>query len=49
MIISKKAKEFKWKIEVLIPEGFQNLDQWEQDVHRIGLKSMREMFKGGSC
>jgi hypothetical protein len=42
-----EARETQVEIEESIPEGFQNPDQWEQDVHRIGLRSMREMFKAG--
>jgi hypothetical protein len=40
-------EEIQVQIEEYIPEGFQNLDKWEQDVHRIGFRSMRELFKSG--
>jgi hypothetical protein len=44
---TEEGEEIQVEIEESIPEGFQNLDQWEQDVHKIGLKSMRELFKSG--
>lgn len=40
-------KEIQVEVEEYIPEGFQNLDKWEEDVHRIGFKSMRELFRSG--
>lgn len=33
--------------EEYIPEGFQSLGKWEQDVRMIGFQAMRELFKGG--
>ena len=41
------TRETQVEIEESIPAGFQNLDKWEQDVHEIGLSSMRELFKSG--
>jgi hypothetical protein len=38
------SRETQVEIEESIPEGFQNLDKWEQNVHQIGFKSMRELF-----
>ncbi|MFC1713312.1 hypothetical protein ACFL6S_06585 [Candidatus Poribacteria bacterium] len=42
-----EARETQVEIEESIPEGFQNLDLWEQDVHKIGFRSMRELFESG--
>ena len=42
-----ESKEIQVEVEEYIPEGFQNLDEWEQDVHRIGFRSMRELFRSG--
>lgn len=44
---TEESKEIQVQIEESIPGGFQNIDQWEQNVHRIGFKSMRELFKCG--
>ena len=44
---TKGSREIQVQIEESIPEGFQNLGKWEQDVHKIGFKSMRELLKGG--
>lgn len=41
------TRETQVEIEESIPEGFQNLDQWEQDVHKLGFRSMRELFRSG--
>ena len=41
------TRETQVEIEESIPAGFQNLDKWEQDVHEIGFRSMRELFKSG--
>ena len=30
------SRETQVEIEESIPEGFQNLDKWEQNVHEIG-------------
>ena len=43
----EEAGETQVEIEESIPEGFQNLDQWEQDVHKLGFRTMRELFKSG--
>jgi hypothetical protein len=40
-------RETQVEIEESIPEGFQNLDKWEYDVHQIGFRSMRKLFKSG--
>jgi hypothetical protein len=44
---TEEARETQVEIEESIPEGFQNLDLWEQDVHKIGFRSMRELFRSG--
>jgi hypothetical protein len=44
---TEEEKEIQVQIQESIPDGFQNLDQWEQNVHKIGIKSMRELFKSG--
>ena len=44
---TEEAGETQVEIEESIPEGFQDLDQWEQDVHKLGFRSMRELFKRG--
>lgn len=44
---TEESRETQVEIEESIPEGFQNLDKWEQDVHQIGFRSMREFFKSG--
>ena len=44
---TKGSREIQVQIEESIPEGFQDLGKWEQDVRKIGFKSMRELFKGG--
>jgi hypothetical protein len=41
------TRETQVEIEESIPTGFQNLDKWEQNVHEIGFRSMRELFKSG--
>ncbi len=44
---TEESGETQVEIEESIPEGFQDLDQWEQDVHKLGFRSMRELFKRG--
>jgi hypothetical protein len=44
---TQEGEEMQVEIEETIPGGFQNLDQWEKNVHNIGFRSMRELFKGG--
>ena len=44
---TEDAKEVQVEIEESFPDGFQNLDQWEQDVRRVGFQSMRELFRYG--
>ncbi len=44
---TQEGEEMQVEIEETIPDGFQNLDQWEKNVHNIGFRSMRELFKGG--
>jgi hypothetical protein len=44
---TEDAKEVQVEIEESLPDGFQNLDQWEQDVRRIGFQSMRMLFRYG--
>ena len=44
---TKEGKEIQVQIEETIPDGFQNLDQWESNVHQLGFRSMRELFKQG--
>jgi hypothetical protein len=44
---TEESKEIQVEIEESIPGDLQNLDEWEQNVHRIGMKSMQELFKGG--
>lgn len=41
------TKEIQVQIEESIPDGVQNIDQWENDVRKIGFQSMRELFKCG--
>jgi len=44
---TEEPRETQVEIEESIPEGFQSLDKWEQDVHEIGFRSMRRLFKSG--
>jgi len=44
---TQEGKEMQVQIEESIPDGFQNLDQWESNVHNLGFRSMRELFKQG--
>jgi len=44
---TEETKEIQLQIEESIPEGFQNLDKWEEHVHKMGFQTMRELFKGG--
>jgi len=44
---TKEEKKIQVQIEESIPNGFQNLDKWEQCVRNVGFKSMRELFKNG--
>ena len=44
---TEEPRETQVETEESIPEGFQNLDKWEQDVHQIGFRSMRKLFKSG--
>jgi len=44
---TEETKEIQVQIEESIPDGLQNLDQWENDVRKIGFESMRELFKCG--
>ena len=44
---TEDAKEVQVEIEEFLPDGFQNLDQWEQDVRRVGFQSMRKLFRYG--
>jgi hypothetical protein len=38
---TQEGEEMQVEIEETIPGGFQNLDQWEKNVHNIGFRSMR--------
>lgn len=44
---TEEPRETQVEIEESIPEGFQSLDKWEQDVHQIGFRSMRKLFRSG--
>ena len=44
---TEEGKEIQVQIEEYIPQGFRNLDIWEQDVQKIGFRAMRELFVGG--
>ena len=44
---TEEGKEIQVQIEESIPDGFQDLDQWESNVHNLGFRSMRELFKQG--
>jgi hypothetical protein len=44
---TEEGREIQVEIEECIPEGFQNLGKWEQDVHRMGFQAMRELFMCG--
>jgi len=44
---TEETKEIQVQIEESIPGGLQNIDQWENDVRKIGFQSMRELFKCG--
>jgi len=44
---TKEGRKIQVQIEESIPEGFQNLDKWEEDVRKIGFQAMREVFKRG--
>ena len=46
-IHKEEDKEIQVEIQESIPGDLQNLDEWEQNVHRIGMKSMQELFKSG--
>jgi len=43
----KEGRETQVQIEESIPEGFQDLDKWEEDVRKVGFQAMREMFRHG--
>lgn len=43
----EKQKEIQVQIVESLPEGFQNLDKWEQDVRKIGFQAMRKLFEQG--
>ncbi len=44
---TKEENKIQVENEESIPDGFQNLDKWEQCVRNVGFKSMRELFKNG--
>jgi len=44
---TEDARETQVQIEEHIPEGFQSLDAWEQNVRNIGFRSMRTLFSSG--
>ena len=44
---TKDARKTQVQIEEHIPEGFQSLDAWEQNVRNIGFRSMRMLFSNG--
>ena len=44
---TEEGKEIQVEIQESIPGDLQNLDEWEHNVHRIGIKSMQELFKSG--
>ena len=44
---TEDARETQVQIEEDIPEGFQNLNAWEQNVRNIGFRSMRTLFSNG--
>jgi len=44
---TEEGREIQVQIEECIPEGFQNLGKWEQDMRKIGFQAMRELFRGG--
>ena len=44
---TEDAKEVQVEIEESLPDGFQNLDQWEQDARRVGFQSMHKLFRYG--
>jgi hypothetical protein len=44
---TEEGREIQVEIQESIPGDLQNLDEWEHNVHRIGIKSMQELFKSG--
>jgi hypothetical protein len=44
---TQEGRQMQVQIEESIPDGFQNLDQWESNVHNLGFRAMRELFKRG--
>ena len=44
---TEDERQIQVQIEESLPEGFQDLDNWERNVRKIGFQSMRELFKEG--
>ena len=44
---TEEERTMQVQIEESIPEGFQNLDLWEQNVRDIGFQTMRLLFRSG--
>ena len=44
---TEEERTMQVQIEESIPEGFQNLDLWEQNVRDMGFQTMRSLFRSG--
>ncbi len=44
---TEEERTMQVQVEESIPEGFQNLDVWEQNVRDMGFQTMRSLFRSG--
>jgi len=44
---SEEERELRFEIEEEVSNGVADVEQWEGDIRRIGLRTMRELFESG--